>query len=636
MEVFEIVGFADGVDNAGVNFLAPADSFQSLINGFIYRQVLQSRMGVGYFCPRLAGQTRIFGIFEFILPDDSKQLMAFDTNRLYRFNEGTGIFNPIPFGGSMAAYAGFNIPAKDLYVSAAAYPTADNLPRFVFCGEGIAPNAAGSAIFFYDGTNVKSFTNLADNPNYAAPPQGPLNSASYVTWFNERINFIVPVIGGIEFNQGTLYSGIRNLAGNGDKFNVAGSGLFQANTSKPITGVTILGQVMMHNYSQLAYTMEITRDAFNPYFGRIVPGTLGTNAKFSAVAWNDSVKSLGRTGILGTDGRQNLRIDNKIPYFTERAIDQPLFNLTYGGFDRLNNQFMWSYKQSGTDSDTQDSVLVYNYEEKTWSVFDQRFSVFGETDIGTNLTWDEIDETSGNASWRRWNTTEEIWDKIGLGGSVQKTLAGDDLGFIYELNQDYDDYYTDISAVAVGATTTVTVDATGILPGDLVTISDVEGMVQLNNFDPETSEQTKELYEVIASTPTTVQINVDSTLFSAYVPGTGNLSKIIEFEAKTTPFNPYRSQGRKVFVSLVEMYIESTGGSVLVDVYADQQSTPFKRDILLKPDLQDAEQTGEWISMSVGQEANFITLVLKQKTPAVQLRITSIRIHCEPGGMTNG
>lgn len=634
MDIYEIAGYETGVSEAGVNYLQPADSFQNIVNGFIYRQVLQSRQGVGFFAPRLADETRVFGIFQHILPNSSQELLAVDQNFLYKFNTTTGVFDQIPFAGSMAAYIGFAITAKDLYVSGTSYPTATNTARFVFCGEGITPNGAGSAIFFYDGTDVKDFTSIVDNPDYAAPTMGALNSASYVLWFNERLNFIVPVIAGVEYNQGVLYSGIRNAAGNGDKFNVAGSGLFQADTYQTITGASLLGQIMVLNFTQMAYVMEKTRDAFNPYFGRSVPGVLGTTAKFSAVSWNDIVDSVGRTGVLGTDGRENKRVDNKIPYFTAREIDQIGFNLTYGGFDRLNNQFLWAYKQSETDSETQNAVLVRNYEENTWSTYDQRFSVLGQTEIGLNLTWDDIDSALGNESWDQWDTTEEIWDRIGLGASVQKTLAGDDLGFIYELNQDYDDYFTNISAVVPGTTTTLTVSACAILPGDLVTVANVGGMVELNNFDPSTNEQIGDLYLVTASTPTSVTINVDSTLFTAYTSG-GTLSKIISFRAETIPFNPYRSQGRRCFVSYVEFLIEQTGGSLLVDVFADQQTTPFKENILISP-RNTPQQNSEYIGMTVDQEANFLTFVLKQQSPAVQLRLTSMRIHCSPGGMTSG
>lgn len=639
MDVYEITGYQTGISQAGVNYLQPTDSFQNIVNGFIYRQVLQSRQGFGYFAPRLADESRIFGIFEHRLPDSTKELLAVDQNFLYKFNTVSGVFDQIPFGGSMAAYAGFSVSAKDFYISGVSYPTKDNVARFIICGEGITPNANGSAIFFYDGTNVLDFTNAADNPDYADPPQGALTSASYVLWFNERLNFIVPIIAGIEYNQGVLYSGIRDSSGNGDKFNVAGSGLFQADTYLFITGASILGQIMVLNFDGMAYVLEKTTDAFNPYFGRAIPGPLGTNAKFSAVSWYDTIRSIGRTGILGCDGRQNLRVDNKIPYYTANEIDQLKFNLTYGGFDRLNNQFLWSYKISESDSDTQNAVLVGNYEENTWSTFTQRFSVFGQTDLGLNLTWDDIDETSGNESWAQWDTTEEIWDRIGLGEAVQKTLAGDDLGFIYELNRDYDDYFTDISAIAQGATTTLTVSATGILAGDLVTVQDVGGMLNaqgesgINNYDPQVDDQNFKPYVVISATPTSIEINLDSQNLTAYTTG-GSVSKIIDFYAETIPFNPYRAQGVRCFVSHVEFYIECNGGSLRVDVYADEQETPFKRDVLVKPTT--TSQTAQWVPMTIDEEANFLTFALKQQSPGVQLRLTSMRIYCSPGGKTSG
>jgi len=655
MEVFEITGYRTGVANDGVNYLSPADSFQNIYNGYIYRQVLQSRQGVGFFTPRLnpvspaappiaISGRRVYGIFEHILPDSTKELLAIDTNFLYKFNDSTGVFDQVPFGGSLTPgggndYTGFNISSNDFYISGVSYPYADNTGRFVFTGEGINnqfPDTTpiSSTIFMYDGTNVLSYTDNGDNPDFTNPPQGSLQSATYVLWFNERINFIVPVIASVAYNQGILYSGIRTGSGNGDKFNVAGSGLLQADTYELITGATILGQVLALNFNRSNWTAERTRDAFNPYFIRKVPSVIGTNAKFSAVSWFDSVRSIGKTGIVGTDGRQSLRTDDKIPYFTNNEMDAKGFNLTYGGFDRVNNQFLWSYLQSGTTSTTQNSVLVGNYEEDTWSIYDQRFSVLGQTDKGLNFNWDDISETTGNESWSSWDTTEDIWDRIGQGQEVQKTLAGDDLGFIYDINQDYDDYYTTISAISQGYPTTVTVTATGILAGDKVTISNVEGMVEINNYEVSTNTQLKDSYNVISSTPTSIVIDVDSTLFGAYTQN-GNLSKIISFYAETIPFNPYRSIGRKCFISYVEFLIDNNGGSLKVDVYANEEKEPFKKNILLLPS-KDSTADREWISMCVNNESNFMSFVMKQESPSVQLRLTSMRIHCQAGSLTSG
>lgn len=642
MDIYEITGLATGVTEEGVNYLQASDAFQNIFNGFIYRQVLQSRQGIGYFAPRLAGQTRVMGIFEHTLPDATKELLVFDTNFLYKFNTGTGTFDQIPFAGTMSGYAGFAIASRDQYISGTSYPTATNGPRFVFTGIGINANSNGSAVFFYNGTNVQDFTDTTDNPNYAAPTMGKLVRANYILWFGERLNLIVPVIVATTYNQGMLYSGIRTASGNGDKFNVAGSGLLQLDTYQNITGASILGQVLAINADRSNWTIEKTRDAFNPYFSRQVPSVIGTDANFSAVSWNDTVKSLGKTGIIGTDGRQSLRTDNKVPYFTADQVDQVDFNMIYGGFDRVNNQFLWSYRESESPSATQDKVLVNNYEENTWSIYDERLSVFGQTDIGLNLNWDDIDETTGNLSWAQWDTTEEIWDKIGIGQAVQKTLAGDDLGFIYDLHQDFDDYFATISAITNDTSAVLTVSESGFQVGDRVVIEDVIGMLDsngdsgINNYDPAEPDSNIDFvpYIVTAATDTSITINLDTTLLTAYTSG-GTISKVISFSAETIPFNPYRAQGLRCYVSHVEFLIDNNGGTLRVDVTQDEQESPFIQNVLLAPD-RTLPQAREWITMTVNNEANFHTFFMKQESPSVQLKITSLRIHCTPGGFTSG
>jgi len=92
MEIFEITGYSSAINKSGVNYLQLSDSFQEIIDGYVYRQEVKSRNGFGYFAPRLAGATRIMGIFDFILPDGTRELLAADLNYLYRYNLSTGNF----------------------------------------------------------------------------------------------------------------------------------------------------------------------------------------------------------------------------------------------------------------------------------------------------------------------------------------------------------------------------------------------------------------------------------------------------------------------------------------------------------------------------------------------------------------
>lgn len=643
MEIYEIAGYQTGVSKAGVNFLQPSDSFQDIFNGFIYRQVIQSRQGFGYFAPQLFNQNRVTGIFEHTLTSvNATELLVFDQDNMYRYD--SGVFTLIPFAGTMAGYAGFNLIAHDAFISGTSYPTSSNSDRFVFTSPTIrATGADSSGVFFYDGTNIKNFCSVADNLDYQAPLGGSLNNAKYITWFGERLNLISPVVGGTFYPQGMLYSGIRTVSGNGDKFAVAGSGQLNADTYEFITGFSLLGQILSLSFDRSNWVIEKTRDAFNPYFIRKVPSVLGTNADFSAVSWNDKVRSMGKTGVIETDARQTLRVDNKIPYFTQDDVNEEAFNTTYGGFDRFNNQYLWAYVESDSGDLSPTKVLVNDYEEETWSKFDMRFTVFGQTTAGINLTWDQIDETSGNASWSQWDTTEELWDRIGLGKSVQKTLAGDQNGFVFELNQDFDDYESAITGITIAPFAELTVGPHAFFPGDFVAIENVEGMTEINNWFPQLSQadgddyvnmiKNFKAYYIQSVTATTVVLQVNSLLFTAYTTG-GTISKVIDFSATTIPFNPWRSSGLRCYISHVEFLLDTQGGYLFVDVIEDEEEDPFIKNVLILP--MDLRQSTEWITMTVNNESNFMTFVLRQSNAATQVKIKSIRIHCAPGGYTSG
>lgn len=632
MDIFEITAYQSGVSREGVNFLQPSDSFVEIKDGFIYRQVLQSRKGFSLFAPRLGDESRITGIFEYIKPDGTKELLVTDMNFLYVFNTGTGVFDQIPFGGSMAAYGGFNITSNEDYISGTAYPFADNSERFVFTGKGISANAAGSSIFFYDGTDVLDYTAVADNADYVAPVGLTLIRAKHVIWFGERLNFFVPEFTATKESQGILFSGIRSSTGNGDKYNVAGAGLILLDTYEEISGSSILGDVISMNLTRSNWILEKTRDPFNPYTPRRIPSVIGTDADFSFTQWNGRVESVGKTGVVAMDENQSVRVDNKVPFFTRDEIDPEDFQLTYGGFDRDSAQFLFSYKETESDTATQNKILVNNYEESTWSVYNMRVSVFGQSDVGKEIVWNQIDGSIKD-SWSRWDTTEEIWNKIGLTASTQKTLAGDDEGFIYQMNQDHDDYLVNISAITQASQAVLTVDESAFKPGDRVVVKNVEGMEEINNYDSSENEFIKSVYTVVSATNTAVTLNVDSTNFTAY-SSDGTLSKLISFSAETNPFNPYRDKGRKCHISMIEFLLNTNGGSVTVDVFMDEENVPFIRDVLCKPTSVTRER--EWVEMSINQEANFFTFKLKFENPSFGVELPSTRIHANVGGLTNG
>lgn len=632
MQVYEISGYGTGVSREGVNFLQPADSFQNVVNGYVYRQELKSRRGFSIFASAAVSDgSRIMGIFEHVKNNNFTELLVCSKDRLYTYNTGTDAWDLIPMAGS--APATFGISANEHYVSGTTYPDKDGNDRFVFTSQGMTDT------YYYDGTDVKSFT--LDNPDFEQPAAsiGDLTNAWFVFWFGERLNFFNATLGGQQNQRGVLYSGIRNADGNGDKFNVVGAGLLDADTPNFMNGASILGPYIVGSFSNSTWILEKTRDAFNPYLWRKVPGALGTDAPFSSAQWDDILITVGKTGIIGTDSRKSIKLDTKIPYLTADEIDAQEFDLTYGGFDRVNSQFLFSYSDASSGIDTQDRVLVYNYEESSWSVFGVRFSVFGRTQKGVSVVWDDITEAN-NPAWATWDETEELWDKIGQTAAVEKTLAGDDNGFVYELNTDNDDYFEDISDVSVASSAVVSVTNSLFNVGDQVAITGVTGMedadgnTPINNYDPADRNAVIDPFTVTAVSGTDVTINVDSSTWTAADPNTGRISKLIDFEAETIPFNPYRSEGRKVYISHVEFLIDTSSGYIVVDIYEDEEDTPFKKDVLVIP--RNTAKAREWISVAVNNEANFIRFTMRHNSISSQLTMPAMRIHAKPGGFSDG
>ena len=638
MQVFEITGNITGISKQGVNFLQPKDSYQNLFNGYIYRQVVQSRQGFKRFSTAaLDDGLRVMGLFNNYRRNGSIQSLAITTKHLYVYNEGTDTYVKVPTGGSLGAVHTFNIAVNDGYVSGTTYPFADGTDRFVFT------STAMNKIYQYDPNNgangtVTDYTSAADNTNYVAPASGALTKAKYVIYFGERLNFFYPTIGGSVYPQGHLFSGIRTASGNGDNYNVAGSGLIILDTQEYINGASILGNVIALNLSRSDWTIDKTKDAFNPYYPRKVPGVVGTDADFSSVSWMDVVRSLGKTGIVSTDGRQSQRVDDKIPFFTRDDIDQVNFNLTYGGFDRRNAQFLFSYlsDEDKFGLDSQNRCLVNNYEEQSWSIYDYRFTCFCEITNGQNLTWNQIEDfDEEHASWARWDTTEDIWNRIGLGEATTKTIAGDNYGNIWELNVDYDDYYVTITDITNASQAVVTItEGIPFIVGDQVAISGVEGMTEINNYDPSSDIAATPFYTVVEVNAALNQItlNVDATLFGTYTTG-GTISKTINFIAETIPFNPWRAEGKKCYCHFVELLLNTNGGEVLFSCIAAEDESSFIQNIPLRPTNTQAER--QWVSVSIGQESNFFTFIMNQNSPGQQIQIYSMRLHCMPGAMTS-
>jgi hypothetical protein len=369
---------------------------------------------------------------------------------------------------------------------------------------------------------------------------------------------------------------------------------------------------------------------------REISTALGSDADFATIGYDNIVESLGKLGIIGTDTRQVLRRDDKLPYFTRDEVDPNDIDLTYAGYDIDNSQFMFAYlsNENNETSTTQERVLLHNYEERSFAIYKQRFSCFGNTEVGKELAWNQIDETI-DPSWGAWDTTENIWNKIGIESGEKKLLAGDDYGFVYEMNIDYDDQIARIFGITQANPAVLTVDENAYIVGDKVRIENVVGMEEINS-DPSPDNDSNNYYTITAvdhdAGTITIDKNTTKPEFNEYGHG-GIVSKVIEFRAKLNEFNPWREEGLQCYLKEVEFLLDTDGGSLRIDIYDNSSDSPWLEDILVLPTSETKNK--EFVKLSIENVADFHTIQMRQLSAANQVKIKSIRLLAEPAGWTN-
>jgi hypothetical protein len=213
-------------------------------------------------------------------------------------------------------------------------------------------------------------------------------------------------------------------------------GYVDADTVEWIMAAEFLGDELIVFFERSVWTLEYTEDEDLPFVWRKIADTEGAYATFTASAFSDEVTVLGPTGLIGTDGRDVYRIGEKIPDIT---LDWNPSNLNWSYSATLDElrQVWTSYVDIA--SEVVDSVLVMNYKEKSWSIYDLSMVVFGfyEAISSAELTWDEIEET--------WDEIEWAWDDRTRVAGYPITLGGDTSGNIYRLNHGGTDDGADIS-----------------------------------------------------------------------------------------------------------------------------------------------------------------------------------------------
>jgi hypothetical protein len=224
-------------------------------------------------------------------------------------------------------------------------------------------------------------------------------------------------------------------------------GANDAPTSEAIIAAGFIRDILVVYFESSTWRLRFVNNSQNPFVWERINIEFGSDCTFSAIPFDKGLMGIGNRGIVISDANDTVRFDQKIPddVFNIRKVNN--------GFERVNGirtfrtkLCYWTYPSSTNPLGTYpDKVLVYNYETKNWSYFDDVFTCFGYFYPGGSAqTWADMTEP--------WSSYDMTWDS-GIGSQGEETIiAGNQQGFVFMLKQtgSTNSVSLNISAIAAG------------------------------------------------------------------------------------------------------------------------------------------------------------------------------------------
>lgn len=228
-------------------------------------------------------------------------------------------------------------------------------------------------------------------------------------------------------------------------------GANDAPTNEVIVGAAFIKDILIVYFENSTWRLRFVNNAQNPFVWERVNVELGSKSTFSTIPFDKGLMAVGTRGIVISDGNDTVRFDDKIPdeIFNIRQTNQGLQRVC--GIRTFRSKLnYWTFPDSENQNGIfPDKVLVYNYDSKQWSFFDDSFTCFGYYyESSPGLTWNDLPDDWASYTSVTWNSgiSQQGYENI---------VAGNQQGYvlILETNGGQNDVSLSISAIAGGVFT---------------------------------------------------------------------------------------------------------------------------------------------------------------------------------------
>jgi len=357
----------------------------------------------------------ITGIHEYIKSDGNRELLVFDTKRVAKYNTSTTELQDLVEADT---FTGDN---EDFF-------WLDNWKGNSYFVNGV------DRLYEYDGSTVAALDVDIDGD-----ASNELNTCLMVMPFKERLCLLGTKEDGTWYPQRLRYSKVADPDVWDDTI-ANGGGYVDAPTGQWIKGARYNKDYIIVYFDKSVWVIRYTGNVDLPFRWEKVADfqndSMEFGSRFSTINIGSEVWTFGSTGFVGSNGFSVNQINGSVPEITLKANQNKRNLITSGKLDNLR-QIWVSYP--GMSSETSDNVMVFNYTEGSWTLYDLDVTVFGYYRLQSALTWDDVGDS--------WDAISETWDKYGE--QVQQgypfLLGGSQTGYVWRMSNTSKDNGTNVS-----------------------------------------------------------------------------------------------------------------------------------------------------------------------------------------------
>jgi hypothetical protein len=351
-------------------------------------------------------------------------------------------------------------------------------------------------------------------------------------------------------------------------------GFLDIPTAEDIVSVGFVRDNLVIYCETSTWQLRYTGRSIQPVQIEKINTELGAESTFSAIQFDTTLVGVGDKGIVQCDSFKSERIDIKIPdlvFLFNNDTDAQ--KRVYGIRNFTQRLAYWTYPYKPVEREGfyfPNRRLVYNYENDSWAIFIDSFTVFGEYQETTGKRWIDFPPPDSNNQWQACNFP---W--LGKQSLVPLLAAGNQQGYIMLLDQETtNDVSLQIQNI-IGNTTTptrITSVNHNLEEGQIISIfnilagTDFEslngGHYYVNVVDPDN-------FDLYVYDPNTKEFSQPQVNPPGIYIGGGEIAVRDNFRIVSKKFNML-DQGQNIQMGYLDVLFNTTSeGAVTLLVYLD-------------------------------------------------------------------